>query len=124
MSGLLGGLIEGLFGKPEAPKADWAEIEKLMRLSTELNRTNQNGILSGWNWSEGPNGWTQNQTINPGLQPAVDKFMGRMGEGEDPQLKALRDARFQAMMNQQGAAPRPPQLDRNAYITGELQRGQ
>lgn len=119
MSGILGGLSNLLFGKAKTPEADWAEIEKLMKLSTELNRTNQHGLLSGWDWSEGPNGWTQSQTINPALQPMMDNFIGRATAGPDAQLQALKDARFESMMNQPGIAPRPPARNPD----GSLPRG-
>lgn len=105
---LLGGLTDILFGKPKAPKADFAEIEKLMKLETELNRTNQHGIFGGWDWSQGPNGWTQTQSVNPALQPGVDSFMGRVAQGSNsPELQQLMQARFASMMNNQGVRPRP-----------------
>ena len=115
MSGILGGLMDVLFGKPKAPKADFSEIEKLMRLSAELNRTNQNGILSQWNWSEGPNGWSQNQTIAPEMQPALDNFYGRQGEGPNPQLQDLLAARFQSMMGGNRVLPTPERRQRPQY---------
>jgi len=82
--GLLDSLFGNLFGgggKQASP--DWGQIEKLMKLETELNRTNRQGIFGGWDWSENPDGtWTQNQNLAPGMQPGADRLMARAAGGQ------------------------------------------
>jgi len=114
MGGILGGLTKALFGSPKAPKPDWDVIERMMRLDTELNRTDQNGIFGGWNWNDDKT--AQSQFISPELQPALDAFYQRSAQGsQDPQLQELMQARFASMMNRPGPAPRPEQRERPTF---------
>lgn len=120
MSGILGGLSNLLFGKVKTPKADWSSIDRLMQMQLDANRTNQHGVFSNWDWAEGPDGsWTQSQSLNPQMQPAMDQFMERRVAGPDSQLQALKQARYEQMMNTPEMAERPPER----LEDGSLPRG-
>ena len=97
-----------LFGG-KSQKADWKQIEKLMEMQAELNRTNRHGYFSGWDWTENPDGtWTQSQTLKPGLDLAADRLLGRaQGQGYEPyqspaQFSSLLDAKMANQMQRHG----------------------
>lgn len=114
MSGLLSGITDLLFGKPEAPAADFDTIEKLIKLGDLYSNPTQRGIFSGWETEIGPDGrLIQTQNMNPQLQPAMDSFMGRLNEGSnDPQLDQLKGAMFQQMMSRSGPSAMPQRRQR------------
>lgn len=97
---LLGGQSKG---------ADWDQIERLMAMSAELNRTNRHGYFSNWDWEEGADGsWTQSQTLKPGLESAADRLLSRAnGEGRSAyqspaQFSSLLDAKMANQMQRHG----------------------
>jgi len=100
----------GLLGSKKASKKakpDWEDIERLIRMDMDANRTNIHGILGGWDWDDTKG--TQTQFVDPAIQPGINSFMQRFAGGsEDPRLQELQAARFASMMNQPGIAPRPP----------------
>lgn len=111
---LFGGITDLIFGKPEAPEADFDSIIRLMQEGDKYSNPNQRGLLSGWEMSIGDDGrLTQQQTLNPALQPAMDSFIGRANEGtEDEGLNALKQARLAAMMGPRGPRPMPERRQR------------
>ena len=118
----LGDLWGGLFGG-EARDADWDQIEKLMQMSAELNRTDRHGYFSNWDWTEDENGkWTQSHTLKPGLDIAADRLLSRAnGEGYLPyqspgQFSSLLDAKMANQMQRHGI------LDDEAMKTFSLQQ--
>lgn len=112
--GLLSSITDLVFGKAEAPEADFDEILKLLETQDRFNNPNIRGLFGGWEQQIGPDGrLVQTQTINPAMQPGLDAFIGRFNEGTaDPQLEALKNARFEAMMNQRGPRPMPERRER------------
>jgi len=112
--------IFGVGGSKTSTKAvDKDQLKWLLELGLDANRFNQNSLFSGWEWSKGPDGrMTQQQTVNPELQPALDALLSRVNQGsEDPQLKMLKDARFAALMaGPQGPSAMPAMRDRSAYM--------
>lgn len=105
---ILGDVFGFLFGG-KSQKADWKQIERLMEMQSELNRTNRHGYFSNWDWSEGPDGsWTQSQTLTPGLESAANRLLGRAnGEGYQPyqspaQFSSLLDAKMANQMQRHG----------------------
>lgn len=115
------GLIDSLFGnllggggKQASP--DWAQIEKLMQMEADLNRTNRQGIFGGWDWQENPDGsWTQYQTLAPGMQVGADRLLARatqgMGDYQSPsQFGSMLDAMMANQYDRLGltGGNRPP----------------
>lgn len=111
---LLGGITDLIFGKPEAPEADFETIIELMKQGDLYSNPNQRGLLSGWEMEIGPDGrLTQTQTLNPQLQPAFDSFLGRVNQGPgDEQIDALKNAAFEARMSRSGPNPMPQRRPR------------
>lgn len=79
MGGLLGGLSDLLFGKPEVPEANWGEMAKLLELGIDKNRYNQTGLFTNHAWDADKENLTQ--SINPELQPAMDNLLARVNAG-------------------------------------------
>ena len=111
---ILGMLFGNNFGGGgQQAKPDWGQIEKLMKLETELNRTNRQGIFGGWDWTENPDGsWTQNQNLAPGMQAGADRLMNRavggegMGNYQSPvQFSQMLDAAMANQMERRGMTP-------------------
>ena len=108
---ILGGMT-GSFGSSSSSGGDpnWAAIERLMQMDTEMNRTDRVGSFSGWEWGEDPETgkWTQTQTLQPGMQYGVDRLIGRsQGAGMDPyqspdQFSQLLDAKMANQMDRHG----------------------
>lgn len=106
------GVFDFLFGG-KAQKVDWKQLERLMQLSTELNRYNTEGIFGGSEWTEGPDGrWTQSRTLAPGMQEGVDRMIQKFGGGEmsqalrtPDQFKSLLDAKMANQMQRHGLLP-------------------
>lgn len=76
---------------------------------TQANRPNQNTAWGSTSWQQGPGGqWTQNQTLNPGLQGLMDSAVQRQQQGIDygalPQLTDGAAARDQAIQGAYGQA--------------------
>lgn len=122
---LFGGITDMLFGKPKAPKADVNELTKILKLGDLYNNPNINTLFGGWEQKIGPDGrLTQTQTINPEFQGGFDAFTDRFNEGSaSPQMDALKNARFEAMMGQKGPAAPPPRREppknRSQYVDEE-----
>ncbi len=93
------------------------DIAWLMDQALTNNRTDQQGLFTGFNWSQGGDGrWTQTQTLNDALLPAVQQLVGR-ASGEpntyDSGFGGLIDAYMQNRQHQypsagSGASQRPP----------------
>jgi hypothetical protein len=95
-----------LFGgsQPQSPDFKGAADQQ-----TQANRPNQNTAWGSTSWQQGPGGqWTQNQTLNPGLQGLMDTSIQRQQQGIDygalPQLTDGAAARDQAIQGAYGQA--------------------
>jgi hypothetical protein len=109
---LFGGSISG-------GEVDWDELRKMMSYSAMLNRYDDTGLFSGSKWTENEDGsWAREQTINPALEGALERIMGRASGGMgDPysapsQFSQMLDAKMANQMQrhgigQGGAAPDP-----------------
>lgn len=61
------------------------DIAWLMDQALTANRTNQQGLFSGFNWNESPDGtWTQSQTVNPALMPGIERLLGKASGPSEP----------------------------------------
>jgi hypothetical protein len=111
------GMFDFLFGG-KSQKADWGQIERLMRLSQELNQVGRQGIWSGWEYRTNPDGTkTQVQTIDPRFQGAVDRLTGRASAAPDyyrspEQFSSLLDAKMADQMRKHGILNEQPNLAR------------
>lgn len=112
----LGDIADFLIGG-KSKKADFKQIERLMRLSEELNRTNRHGFVTNWDWQEGPDGTpTQVMSLNPQFQGAADRLMGRAsGQGMEAykspeQFSTLLNAAMANQMQRRGLLEEMPQL--------------
>jgi len=94
MGGLLGGLMEGLFGKNEVPEANWDEIAKLMKMGIQENRYDTNGLFTSQNWDEGKHNLTQ--SVNPQIQGGMDAMLSRVNEGTEKSPQRDKFAALQA----------------------------
>jgi len=97
------GIMDFLFGSKG--KIDWKELQKMVELQAETNRTNRQGIFTGWEWDEDKQ--TQTQTIDPRFQGAVDRLGFNAGKPADPykspsQFSTMLDAKMANQMNRQG----------------------
>jgi len=115
---------------------DWAELQKMVELQAEINKTDRVGTFSGWEWERDPDGnptGRQVQTINPAFQGAVDRLGGRAVQGhtnyQSPsQFSDLLNAKMSNQMTQHGVPPgsegtspwqpaqERPGLDQEAYL--------
>jgi hypothetical protein len=102
------GWFSKLFGG-DSRDPDWEAIERLMERDAELNRTDRQGVFTGWNWNQNQDGtWGQTQSVAPGMQGGVDRLMSRsQGQGMDPyqsspQFSQLLDARMANQMDRSG----------------------
>lgn len=135
-----GNLIGSFFGANaqvnKKGKIDWKQIERLMALDTQSNRTDRQGLFSGWEWSEDPETgrWTQTQTVKDGMQGSSDRLIDRAnGLGMNPytspeQFSSMLDAKMANQMNQQGILSEQPDLrrlfgDYSATRTGRFPTG-
>jgi hypothetical protein len=117
---LLGDAISAQYSSKSKGKIDWREIERLMALDTRSNRTDRQGIFSGWEWDEDPETgrWTQTQTLQDGMRGSSDRLMDRAnGLGMNPytspeQFGSMLDAKMANQMGQQGLLSDQPQLQR------------
>lgn len=124
----MGGLIEGIFGgRDGGGKApDWQQIEKLMKMSLDANRFDQQGLFSNTTWKEGPDGkWARSQSVNPALQGGMDRLMGRAGGagmGLPSQMNDIMNAKMINQMQRQGiqAGGPPDQGDYGAPVQDQM----
>lgn len=126
---LIGGLAASYFGsKKKGGKVNWDQIEKLMKLDADLNRTNRQGLFTGWQWDE--DGKTQTQTLNPMMMPGYMRLMGRsMGGGFDEyespeQFNSMLDASMANYMGRQNLLTSWPDLTREFGQGSADQRNQ
>lgn len=111
-----------LFGG-ESADPDWGDIERLMKFDAALNRIDQHGPFASWTWDQGGGAGggnlsdvptTQRFSINPNVQPAFDRFTGRMNEGySDPytspsQFSQLLDAKMANQFYRHGLPENTP----------------
>jgi hypothetical protein len=97
-------------GSVSGGEIDWSELQKVMDYSAQLNRYNDTGLFTGSEWDEGPDGtWSRRQTVNPALQPGLDRIMARAtGQGwGDPyqmpsQFSQLLDAKMANQFDRHG----------------------
>jgi hypothetical protein len=119
-SSLLNGILSAQGSTSKKGKTDWREIERLMALDTQMNRTDRQGLFSGWEWSEDPETgrWTQTQTVPNGMLGPKDRLFDRAaGMGMNPytspeQFGSMLDAKMANQMNQQGILSEQPDLRR------------
>jgi hypothetical protein len=106
--GILSGIGDFLLGSKG--KIDWDELRKMVELQADVNRTDRNGVFTGWEWDRDAEGNpldTQRQTINPAFQGAVDRLGFNAGKPEDPytspsQFSQMLDAKMKNQMDRQG----------------------
>lgn len=101
-------LSDFLFGSQG--KIDWKELGKMVELQAQVNRTDRQGLFTGWEWDrneDGTVGSTQTQTVNPAFQGAVDRLGFNAGKPADPytspsQFSEMLDAKMKNQMDRQG----------------------
>lgn len=115
----------GLFSS-KAKKVNWKEMEKMMQMQLEANRTNLHGLFGNWDWVSAPGAGgaaageggtggggagshTQQFTLDPKLLAAKQRLMDRASTGvgmEDykspPQFAQMLDAAMAHNMARQG----------------------
>jgi hypothetical protein len=111
MGGILGGLSDLLFGKPEIPEMDYEELAKLLKLGIDENRYSQQGLFTSNMWDAGKD--TLTTSVNERFQPGFDEATRMLNEGLTPnpregQYNALADAHLaRAMANYGRPGSRP-----------------
>ena len=99
----MSGIMDFLFGSKG--KIDWKELQKMVELQAETNRTDRMGAFTGWSWDEDKK--VQTQTINPAFQGAVERLGFNAGKPQDPytspsQFSQMLDAKMANQMDRQG----------------------
>lgn len=92
---------------------DWDELQKMVKLQSEINKTDRTGIWTGWEWerdSEGNPLNRQVQTINPQFQGAVNRLGNRANTGHTDytspgQFSQMLDSKMANQMTQHGIDP-------------------
>ena len=90
------------------------DINWLMEQALGANRTDQQGLFTGYSWDEDPSGkWTQTQSVNDALLPGIERLLGNatqeQGGYESQGFGGLMDALMGQRQQQHGASPRQPQ---------------
>jgi hypothetical protein len=109
------GIMDFLFGSKG--KINWKELQKMIELQAETNRTNREGLFTSWTWDNAKQ--TQTQTVNPAFAGAVERLGYNAGRPADPytspsQFSQLLDAKMQNQMQRHGQEPGgyPPSASR------------
>ena len=92
---------------------DWAELQKMVELQAQINKTDRTGAFTGWAWERDPEGnptGRQIQTVTPAFQGAIDRLGGRAVQGhtdyESPQqFSELLNSKMANQMQRHGTDP-------------------
>lgn len=135
--GIFSKIGDAIFGSEG--KVDWEELRKIMAYDAELNRTDRQGMFTGWEWEKDDQGnptGKQIQTIDPSFMGAVDRLRGSATREADPytspdQFSNLLDAKMANQMQRHGQDPGgfDPSSERygrfaRAYLPPSPQEGQ
>lgn len=104
----MGKIMDLIFGSEG--EIDWDELQRMIELQEQINKTDRQGVFGGWEWERDPEGNATNrqvQNINPAFQGAVDalgqRALNRNTNYQSPsQFSDLMNAKMSTQMAAHG----------------------